>query len=133
MPTKYLSREDILTAKDIETEIVEVPEWKGRVRVRGLNGAQRDKYQISLMKEPGKSKKLMLDNATSKLASLCVVDGKGKRLFSQADIVKLAKKSGAALGRIYTVAQRLSGLGDDDIEELIENFDEGQSENSTST
>ena len=130
---KYLSRDDILTAKDIQTEVVSVPEWKGKVRVRGLNAAQRDKYQISLLQEPGKSIKLALDNATSKLVSLCVVEGKGKRLFSQADIVKLSKKSGAALNRIYTVAQRLSGLGEDDIRELIENFTEGQSESSISS
>ena len=130
---KYLSRDDILTAKDIQTEVVSVPEWKGKVRVRGLNAAQRDKYQISLLREPGKSIKLALDNATSKLVSLCVVDGKGKRLFSQADIVKLSKKSGAALNRIYTIAQRLSGLGEDDIRELIENFTEGQSESSISS
>ena len=132
-PEKYLSREDILTAKDIQTEVISVPEWGGKLRVRGLNGAQRDKYQISLLQEPGRSVKLALDNATAKLVSLCVVNGKGKRLFSQADIVKLSKKSGSALNRVYTVAQRLSGLGEEDIKELTENFTEGQSDDSTSS
>lgn len=136
---KYLSREEILTAEDIQTEEVEVKEWKtkgnpkGLVLVRGLTGQERDRFQISVMKNPGKSTEINLMNASSKLVSLCVIDEKGKRVFNQRDVLALSKKSGAAINTVFTVCQRLSGLTSEDLEELTENLSLGQSDNSSSS
>ena len=41
----YLSRDAILQREDIKTEDVEVPEWGGTVRVRGMSGVQRDAFR----------------------------------------------------------------------------------------
>jgi hypothetical protein len=46
--------------------------------------------------------------------------------------VALGGKSAAALERVFTVAMRLSGLTPDDVKDLTENLDSGQSEDSTS-
>lgn len=138
MSSKYLSRDEILTAEDIETEEVFVSEWatknnpKGAVLVRGLNAQERDNFQISILEQPGKSVKVNMTNATSKLAALCIVDENGDRVFSQKDVLELGQKSGSALNKIYTVAQRLSGLSKGDLEELTVNLTQGQSENSNS-
>lgn len=129
---QYLSREQILTADDIVTEEVEVSEWDGTVLVRGLNAQARDNFQISLMREPGRSVRVNMANATAKLVALCIVDENGDRVFNQKDIVELSIKSGAAMNRVYMVAQRLSGLSIGDLEELTENLAEGQSEDSIS-
>lgn len=117
-----LSREDILKSQDIRTEEVEVPEWGGSVLVRGLTGAQRDEFEASNLEKRGKNYVPNIANIRAKLVSWCVVDDNGIPLFTRDDIEELGKKSGSALSRVYEVAARLSGLSDDDIEELAGNF-----------
>ena len=48
----YLSRDTILQREDIKTEDVEVPEWGGTVRVRGMSGVERDAFEASLIEQP---------------------------------------------------------------------------------
>jgi len=127
---KLLTRDQILQADDIEVESVEVPEWGGSVNVKSLTGEERDKFIQSLTRRKGKQVSTSMENMTSKLVALSVVNGDGSLLFSLADVKSLSKKSSAALTRVVEVAQRLSGLGDDDLEILAENFGETQSEDS---
>ena len=129
---KILSRDAILTASDIITEIVEVPEWSGSVRVRGLTGAQRDRFEASMVKLRKGKQELTLENLRAHLAVLSVVDEQGCPMFDQADIEALGNKSCAALQRIWDVARRLSGLSDEDVEELTKNSESDQSDDSTS-
>lgn len=116
-----LTREQILTVKDIETEIVPVPEWGGEVIVKGLSGADRDKYETSLYDQQGKKMKIKLDNVKARLVAYSVVDENGKRIFSEADIVELGKKSAKALNRIADVSQKLSGVTKEDMDDLTKN------------
>ena len=48
----YLSRDTILQREDIKTEDVEVPEWGGTVRVRGMSGVERDAFEAGLIQQP---------------------------------------------------------------------------------
>lgn len=118
---KFLSREDILQTKDITTEEVKVSEWGGVVRVKGLNGTQRNAYEQSMVQQNGKNVKMNMQNATAKLVALTVVDENDKPLFEQSDVEALGQKSGSALNRIFEVAQRLSGLSDEDMDDLTGN------------
>lgn len=130
---EYLSRDAILTASDIQTEEVAVPEWGGTVRVRGMTGAQRDAYEDASLSMPDKKKQtraFIYKDARARLVAWSVVDENGKRVFSDADIPRLSEKSAAALQRIFNVAMRLSGISEEDIEELIKNSPDGQSEDS---
>ena len=128
MSGNLLTKEQILGAQDIQTEIVEVPEWGGAVIVRGMSGKERDSFEASMIKGKGKSANVNLENLRAKLVSKCVVDEAGKRLFSDDDIPALASKSAAALNRVYEVAQRLSGVTDEDVDELTKNSEAAQSE-----
>lgn len=119
-----LNKEEILQAQDLKTELVSVPEWGGDVYVRGMNGAERDKFEASIVQTKGKDQTLNMVNIRAKLASMTVCDVNGARLFTDADIAKLATKSAAALQRIFAVAQRLSGIGEDDVKELAEGLQE---------
>lgn len=116
-----LSREAILQAQDLPTEDVEVPEWGGTVRVRGLTGAERDAFEQSIVEQRGKSTRMNLKNIRAKLVALTVVDEQGNRVFTDEDAELLGKKSASALDRIFAVAQRLSGLRPEDVEELAGN------------
>lgn len=119
--SKMLTREAILQAQDLPYEDVEVPEWRGIVRVRGLTGAERDAFEQSIVEQRGKNTRMNLRNIRAKLVALCCVDEQGNRIFTDDDVELLGKKSAAALNRIFEVAQRLSGLRPEDVEELAGN------------
>jgi hypothetical protein len=93
-----------------------------------MSGKERDSFEASMIKGKGKSANVNLENLRAKLVSKCVVDEAGTRLFSDDDIPALASKSAAALNRVYEVAQRLSGVTDEDVDELTKNSETAQSE-----
>lgn len=132
MAKKLLNRDAILQAQDLPTEDVEVPEWGGAVRVRGLTGAERDAFEQSVVEQRGKSTRANLKNIRAKLVAMTVVDENGERLFSDSDAAILGKKSAAALNRVFEVAQRLNGMTPDDVEELSGNSEGAESADSTS-
>ena len=116
-----LGKEAILAADDIRSERVEIPEWGGEVMVRGLTGAQRDAWESSMSRRVGKQMVPDMRNFRARLVVLCVVDETGELVFHGGDIDALAGKSGSALDKIYGVAARLSGISEDDAEELAKN------------
>lgn len=129
---KLLTREQILQAQDLPTEDVDVKEWGGTVRVRALTGMERDSFEQSIVEQKGKGTRMNIRNIRAKLVALTVVDEEGNRVFSDTDVQALGKKSAAALDRVFEVAQRLSGLKPEDVDELAKNSESDQSEDSTS-
>lgn len=126
-----LSKDQILTADDLQTEDVEVPEWGGTVRLRGLTGAERDAYEYAMIqaREKGNLGKV---GVRSGFVAKCIVDEQGQRVFSDGDIQKLGMKSSAVLDRLFEKAAKLSRFGDDDVDELAGNLDETDGEPSPS-
>jgi len=122
-----LSRDEILSASDLTFEVVDVPEWGGAVRVRGLTATERDHFESSLIQGTGKIQKINTQNIRSKLCTLTIVDEEGVRMFNDADIAILGQKSAAALDRVYDVASRLSKLSKDDVDELVGNSESDHS------
>jgi len=118
---KILTRDDILQISDIKVEEVHVPEWGGYVYVRTLTAAERDQFEQDIVEIKGK-KVVTKDNVRAKLVARAVCNPETKeRIFTDQDIDALSKKSSAALGRIYNVASKLSGLSEEDVEELAKN------------
>ena len=128
-----LTRNPILQANDIQSEEISVPEWGGTVLVRALDGEERDALEASMIQGKGKNAQVNLKNLRAKLVARSIVDENGKRLFEDGDIPALAKKSAAALNRVYEVAQRLSGITPEDVDELTKNSEPAQSEDSGSS
>ena len=119
-----LAREDIL-ATSIPSETVDVPEWDGKVIVRGLSAAERDQYESGLVEflPDGRVRtKRNLQNVRTSLVVRCLVDEAGERLFGDADIEALGAKSGAVIERLWIIARRLSGMGDEAVEAAVEDF-----------
>jgi len=120
-----LNKSQILAAVDLPTETVDVPEWGGEVLVRGLTAAERDAFEQSVVTLNGAGKaastKMNLSNVRAKLCALTMVDADGERLFSDAEVDALGRKSAQALQRVFDAAQRLSGLSQSDVEELAKN------------
>ncbi len=129
---KLLSRAEILAAEDLTRELVEVPEWGGAVYVRGLTAAEYDAITVSAIEGSGKNHHVNLANLRVKIVAASVVDEDGKRLFSDSDIKALGNKSAAALQRVFSVAQRLSGLGDEALEKATKELKENPFADSSS-
>ena len=119
-----LNRDEILTVNDIAIEEIEVPEWGGSVYVKGMTGTERDAFEASIVQQRGKNASVNMANIRAKLASQTICNETGERLFTDADIKALGKKSATALQRVFDVAQRLSGISGDDVEELAKELDE---------
>ena len=116
-----LSKTAILAAQDLQTEDVEVPEWGGAVRVRSFTGRERDAFEASMVRGDGRDRKVDLTNMRARLVGLTVIDETGQRLFTDDEVDLLGAKSGAALDRVFAVAQKLNGLSGADVEELSKN------------
>ena len=127
-----LTKEQILGASDIVKEKVKVPEWGGEVYVKGLTGAERDKFESSIIEMRGTTQKFNMINVRAKLACFALCDETGKRLFTDEEVNELAKKSANALQRVFDVAQKLSGIGNSDVESLLKNSESAQAEDSAS-
>jgi hypothetical protein len=130
--TKLLSKEDILGADDIVVEKVEVSEWGGHIFVKGMTGTQRDAFEASINQQRGKSRSMNMQNIRARLAAQTICDDAGVRVFNNKEVKALGEKSAAALDRVFSVAMRLSGITDEDVEELTEEMEENPSENSAS-
>jgi hypothetical protein len=128
-----LTKDQMLAADDIKSERVPVPEWAGDVMVRGLTGAQRDQWEASMSVQRGKRREPDMANFRARLVVLCVVDETGELVFHSGDIDALAGKSGAALDRLYSAAARLSGIGEQDVEDLTQDFGKADGGDSSST
>ena len=116
-----LSKTAILAAQDLQTEDVEVPEWGGAVRVRSFTGRERDAFESSMVRGEGRDRKVDLTNMRARLVGLTVIDDTGQRLFTDDEVDLLGAKSGAALDRVFAIAQKLNGLSGADVEELSKN------------
>lgn len=117
-----LTKNAILSQSDREIEMVEVPEWGGVVFVRSLSGEERDQFEASIIERNGRDVRTNLRNLRARLVVLAACDESGNPIFSPGDADALGAKSAAALDRIFSVAQRLSGLRENDVQELAENF-----------
>ena len=120
--TRILNKQDILQARDVKIEKVEVPEWGGTVFVRSLSAAERGLIEEAAAKfKESKGKDSFARMFTVKFASLTICDEEGNRLFDDKDLAALQQKNAAAVARVAEAAQKLSGFTKEDLEELEKN------------
>ncbi len=113
-----LKRDQILEAKDIRTQRVKVPEWavdgEDEVIISSMSGAARDAWEQSFI---GSKKGTTIENVRARLLVYCLVDEDGNRLFTEADVEVLGRKSAGAMERCVKVAQKLNRLTEGDLED----------------
>lgn len=116
--THLINPADILKRDDRTYERIHVDVWGGDVIVQSLTAGERDKFESSLMVGRGKNQRVSATNMRAKLVVMSVVDEEHNLMFTESDIATLSGKNAAALDQIFTVACRLSGISDGEIEEL---------------
>lgn len=108
-----LNREQILGAKDRTQEVINIPEWGGKVTITTLS--VRDRSLVlgewarlgNLQKEGGDTVGAMLD-VKLRLVALSITDADGVPLFTPEDMAELATKSDRAIGVISDAAITLN-------------------------
>lgn len=116
-----LTKEQIIASEDLKYEDVEVPEWGGSVRVTAMSGTARDAFDDTLVKVVGEKVEQDLGNYRAKVCAACIVGEDGNRMFSAKEVAVLGRKSSAALGRVFDVADRLNGLSARSVEAEAKN------------
>lgn len=107
-------KDQILTADDTTTEIVEVSEWGVKVQVRTMSGAARALVLQSAVDDDGK---VDLQKVYPDIIIGCTFDPEsGEQVFAPSDREILMTKSGAALDKVAAVAMRLSGFTADAVD-----------------
>lgn len=119
LPVRMLTRDLILSALDLPTKVVDVPEWKGSVTVRAMTGKERDSFEASMIAEKGETRGAKFNNLRARLCAMVIVGADGRSsLFTEKDVMALGEKSARALNRVFDVARELSGFSEADVKEL---------------
>jgi hypothetical protein len=129
-----LTKQQILSSDDIKIEEIDMRRfgWPGTVHVCGLTGSAHSAWERSLVRYDKGKAKPTLDNARAKLLVRCIVNEQRQPIFEETDIERLSTKSCEAISHLYDVARRLSGLREEDAEELTKNSVPNQDDEPTS-
>lgn len=103
-------------------EEVQIPEWNGSIWIRGLTAAERDLYESQVFivdtnkgKTTGRMNRL---NIRARMIRYTACDQDGDALFNDGDIPRIGELPAVIIDRLFDVAQRLSGMSKEDVEEL---------------
>lgn len=106
-----LSKAAILAAGDFKLEKVSVPEWGGDVYIKTITGLDRDRF------EDGYSEQKM-KNFRSRFLVLTLCDDRGDRLFTDAEVEELSKKSSLVISRLFEKSWSLNAFTNEAVDEL---------------
>lgn len=119
-------RDKIRECDDVDREVVDCPEWKCKIEMRSPTSAQTSELEqwasARAPKEDETPDPKRFEGMKEKYIIACAFNpDDGKQIFSEADIEWLKEKSGKVIERLWTVAQRLTGLAEDEAEALGKN------------
>lgn len=127
---KLLTANEIIAAKDLAEERVDVPEWGGEVILRSLSAFDRESVEAetttteTTFDSDGRMRFLPhIDQvkARAKFLARAIVDENGNRIFDDSQMEGLAKKSNVVIARLYLRAQELSGMTPQAVEDAEKN------------
>ena len=104
-------RETVPTPELAEFDIPEII-------IQGMGGQARDGWEKSLIVGRGKRREVNTENVRAKLVTLCAINPDGSLAMDESDAVWLGQMRVDVLNRLFEVSQRLSGVRDQDIDEL---------------
>lgn len=105
-----LSKASILSAPDLKTETINVPEWGGDITLKELSALDRERFYEANVKPDGGTDTF---NYRAKLLVRMIVDYGGNRVFDDSDAEALGAKSVDVLTRLFDAASALNGVTED--------------------
>ena len=120
--TSHATKESILAlAGSTQIERIEVAELNSPIYIRGLSARERDSFEASCMPGKGKARALNMENIRARLLVRSICNEVGARLFQDHEADALGTVPASVVDKLFSVAQRLSGLSTNDVEELAGN------------
>jgi len=120
-----LDKSAIMAASDTKLEKVHVKEWKGDVYIKTLSGTERDLFEDAYSTD-------RMKNFRPRFLVLTLCDANGERLFTDAEVAELGKKSSAVIAKLFDKAWALNAFRTEDVEALGKDSPSDQSDASTS-
>ena len=118
MAEKLLTLEQIIAVDDHRYQIEDVPEWGGKVKLRGMDTTTRTQYEAKMYRLT-KSPKGLEDEDWQllkiRVLAQCLYDANDNLLFdpkNEAQWKLLGKKSAIVIDRLFDLCTTLSGLGE---------------------
>jgi hypothetical protein len=129
----FLTPASILEQPTLVIEELDVPEWKGKVRLKMLSAKERDDFESSLVSMTrGGRQKINNENFRARLVQLAAVKKDGSPMFTKHDIKVLGDLPAAGLQRVFNKINEMSAFTEDDLKELAEDFDDDRTDDSSS-
>ena len=121
---KVLRLDDIVAAQDTQYDFVDTPEWSGRVRIASLTGTERQALVTSMRADQKKlGDELALVRFAFRVVAASLVDEDGHHVPDQENAVgRLADKNMAPVQRVFDACRKLSGLGQEELDERLEDL-----------
>ena len=110
-----LSKDQIFACQDVTTETIAMPEWGGEVKIKAMSIGD----QIEFERLNKKSKESA--NIVCNTLLYCCIDDNGDRLFTEADLKTLEKKSFKAIEKLFRACLSLNALNSDSLEKEAKN------------
>jgi len=114
-------RDQIAAAKDAPIEVMEVPEWKLTIELRGMSAGER----VSMTTESfdANTNQPNLRALYPRVLIACVFDPKtGERVFQEGDSEMILSKAGTVVDRIAIAALQLSSADQNALTEAGKNL-----------
>lgn len=98
---KVLNKEDILSANDVELELLEVEEWGGAVYIGAMSVEERLMFDDTHCDENGKFRNLKDPNLVYDMLELTLKNEDGTKMFGRDDIKQLKSKNAKVVHKIF--------------------------------
>lgn len=133
--SNLLTKDQILTADRKKTIDVPVKKWGGDVRLQELSASDRDMWENEsfVLNAEGTGAKFNPKHARARLVVRCIVDDKGKRMFSDDEVAAIGSLSASTIQRLFNAARKLNAISNEDLQELEGNSAAGPSGETSST
>jgi hypothetical protein len=119
MAGKILTIDEILAVPDLEEKIVEVPEWGGSVRVKGMT--KREQQQLRKQATDPLTGRIDPDRLEILMLAHCLAEP--RITVEQAE--QLAEKSAVAVDRVLQAIMDVAGLSDAAQKAMVKAFHAG--------
>lgn len=118
---EFVTRDMLLRPHPRRFTVVDVPGW-GRVRIRSLTELERSRFEASIRDKNGQVSNTKLVDLKCRLIVLCVVDGDGNQILTNADIDVLRNQDARVTNALVDAIQGHCGITSDDIEDMEKNL-----------
>jgi hypothetical protein len=124
-----ITRETLLKPLPVDIEEVSIPEMGGSVWIKGMTVRERNMFERQFQSQKGERLQKRMSEIRQRMLVACVCNKKGEPLLTKHDIEEIGKQRADIVERLVTVAQRVCGWSDADVDDMAKNSEE-TSENS---